>query len=38
MNGFSAAANEFSTANSSKFGGKIGKVKENQLSNQIKRN
>ena len=27
----------FSTANSSKFGGKIGKVKENQLSNQIQK-
>ncbi len=37
MNGFSAAANRFSTANSSKFGGKIGKVKENQLSNQIQK-
>ena len=35
MNGFSAAANRFSTSNSSKFGGKIGKVKENQLSKKI---
>jgi len=35
MNGFSAAANRFSTSTSSKFGGKIGKVKENQLSKKI---
>ncbi len=37
MNGFSAAANRFSTSNSSKFGGKIGKVKENQLSKKIQK-
>ena len=35
MNGFSAAANRFSDSNSSKFGGKIGKIKENQLSKKI---
>ena len=35
LNGFSAAANKFSTSDSSKFGGKIGKVKENQLSKKI---
>ncbi len=37
MNGFSAAANRFSTSNSSKFGGKIGKVMENQLSKKIQK-
>jgi peptidyl-prolyl cis-trans isomerase SurA len=36
MNGFSAAANRFSTSDSSKFGGKIGKIKENQLSKKIR--
>ena len=35
MNGFSAAANRYSDSNSSKFGGKIGKIKENQLSKKI---
>ena len=35
LNGFSAAANKFSTSDRSKFGGKIGKVKENQLSKKI---
>lgn len=34
--GFKTAANKFSISNSSKFGGNIGKVKENQLSKSIK--
>jgi len=34
--GFNSTANKFSISNSSKFGGKIGKIKENQLSQIIK--
>ncbi len=34
--GFSSAANKFSISESSKFGGKIGSIKENQLSNKIR--
>jgi len=35
--GFNNTANKFSISESAKFGGKIGKIKENQLSNQIKK-
>ena len=38
MNGFSAAANRFSTSNSSKFGGKVGWVNESQISEVISNN
>ena len=34
--GFNSTANKFSISSSSKFGGKIGKIKENQLSQIIK--
>ena len=34
--GFNISANRFSISNTSKFGGKIGKVKESQLSQMIK--
>ena len=34
--GFNSTANKFSISSSSKFGGKIGKIKENQLSLIIK--
>lgn len=34
--GFNSTANKFSISNSSKFGGKIGKIKENQLSQTIR--
>ena len=34
--GFSTTANKFSVSSTSQFGGKIGKVKENQLSKIIK--
>ena len=36
-NGFETAANKFSISDTSKFGGNIGKVKENQLSEAIKK-
>jgi len=36
-NGFETAANKFSISDTSKFGGNIGKVKENQLSEVIKK-
>ena len=35
-NGFSTTANKFSASSTSQFGGKIGKVKESQLSKKIK--
>ena len=34
--GFNSAANKFSISSSAKFGGKIGKIKESQLSKNIK--
>ena len=34
--GFNSTANKFSISSSAKFGGKIGKIKENQLSQIIK--
>jgi len=34
--GFNTTANKFSISNSAKFGGEIGKIKENQLTEQIK--
>ena len=36
--GFGSTANKFSISDSAKFGGKIGKIKENQLSNIIRSN
>ena len=36
QNGFKTAANKFSISDTAKFGGSIGKVKENQLSKKIR--